>query len=98
MNFARFKVESKLDEESISYITEDTRLSTLQRKLVREPNSIIAFGLALQISEVILYHENRGYVYRSSEVICDAIKEVFLGGKSTGNTSNVSHGDVVKTE
>lgn len=98
MNFARFKVESKLDGESLAYITEDTRMSTLQRKLVREPNPVIAFGLALQISEVILYHENRGYVYRSSEVICDAIKEVFLGSKSSGGSSNVSHGDVVKSE
>ena len=99
MTFSRFKTESKLDEENLSYILEDTRMSTLQRKLAREANSVVAFGLALQISEVILYHENRGYVYRSSEIICDAIKEVFLGSKSSGNGSNVvNHSETVKTE
>ena len=58
MNFARFKRECKLDSESIAYVTEDTRMSTLQRKLVRESNPVVGLGLALQISEVILYHEN----------------------------------------
>ena len=98
MTFARFKIESKLDEENLSYITEDTRMSTLQRKLTRESNSIVALGLALQISEVILYHENRGYVYRSSEIICDALKEVFLGSKSSGSSSSINHSDSVKVE
>ena len=99
MTFARFKRESKLDGENLTYILEDTRMSTLQRKLSRESNSVIAFGLTLQISEVILYHENRGYVYRSSEIICEAIKEVFLGSKSGASGSAVvNHCDLVKAE
>lgn len=99
MTFAQFKSECKLDEENLIYITEDTRMSTLQRKLARESNSVVAFGLALQISEVILYHENRGYVHRSSEIICDAIKEVFIGSKSNGSGSSVvNHSDHVKAE
>ena len=98
MTFTRFKKESKLDNESLSYITEDTRMSTLQRKLIRESNPVISLGLALQISEVILYHENRGYIFRSSEVICDAIKEVLLGNKSSSSSSNINHGEAVKTE
>ena len=98
MNFARFKRECKLDSESIAYVTEDTRMSTLQRKLVRESNPVVGLGLALQISEVILYHENRGYVYRSSEVICDAIKEIFIGNKSGASSSTVNHGDAIKRE
>ena len=99
MTFTRFKTESKIDSESLSFITEDTRMSTLQRKLVRESNSVIGLGLALQISEVILYHENRGYVYRSSEVICEAIKEIFIGSKSSGGGSSVvNHSDAIKEE
>ena len=98
ITFSRFKLQSKLDSESLSYITEDIRIATLQRKLVRETNPSIAFGIALQISEVILYHENRGYIYRSSEVICDAIKEVLLGSKSSGGSSVVNHGDAIKAE
>ena len=99
MTFSRFKRESKLDGENLAYILEDTRMSTLQRKLSRESNTVIAFGLTLQISEVILYHENRGYVYRSSEIICDAIKEVILGSKSGASGSAVvNHCDLVKTE
>ena len=101
MTFARYKVKSKLDSENISYITEDTRMSTLQRKLVRESNPQVALGLALQISEVILYPENRGYVYRSSEVICEAILEILLGVTKSGgggSSGSVSHGEAVKTE
>ena len=99
MTFSRFKRESKLDGENLAYILEDTRMSTLQRKLSRESNTVIAFGLTLQISEVILYHENRGYVYRSSEIICDAIKEVILGSKSgVSGSVVVNHCDLVKTE
>ena len=47
------------------------------------------FAYLFQISEVIFYLENRAYVFRSYEVICDAAFEVIHSSK---------HGDKVKSE
>ena len=34
-----------LEKEAVNYIVEDTRLSTLQRKLVKEDDPAVALGL-----------------------------------------------------
>ena len=49
----------------------------------------VCFSVSFQISEVIYYLENRAYVFRSFEVICDAAFEVIHSSK---------HGDKVKSE
>ena len=40
------------DKETIEYVGEDTRLSTLQRKLVRENNPQVSHALACQVFKV----------------------------------------------
>ena len=50
------------DPDVVSYVTEDVRLSTLQKKLVKEPNATTALALAFQISASILLNDNRHYV------------------------------------
>ena len=40
----------KFDRDTMAYVLEDTRLSTLQRKLVREGGSIKQLALAVQVS------------------------------------------------
>ena len=72
----------------MSYVTEDVRLSTLQKKLVKEPNATTALALAFQISASILLNDNRHYVRRLTDVISEAIVEVFYG----------KHADAVKEE
>ena len=66
----------QLDREALNYVLEDTRLSTLQRKLVKEGDDSVALALAFHINECLLYPENATYVSRSSEVIQDAVLEV----------------------
>ena len=66
----------QLDREAANYVLEDTRLSTLQRKLVKEADESVALALALHINECLLYPENASYVSRSSDLIQDAVMEV----------------------
>lgn len=65
-----------MDREAANYVLEDTRLSTLQRKLVKEGDESVALALALHINECLLYPENATYVSRSSDIIQDAVMEV----------------------
>ena len=37
------------DSDILDYVTEDVRLSTLQRKLVRENNTLVSHALACQV-------------------------------------------------
>ncbi len=46
------------DPEILGYVNEDIRLSTLQRRLVRENNMLISHALACQVSINILKIEN----------------------------------------
>ncbi len=62
----------------MDYVLEDVRLSTLQRKLIRETNTSVSHALALQISESIGYPDNRAYVKRATDILCDAIIDVFF--------------------
>ena len=39
------------DRDIIDYVREDVRLSTLQRKLVRENNTLVSHALACQVSK-----------------------------------------------
>ena len=50
------------DPDVVSYVTEDIRLSTLQKRLVKEPNATTALALAFQISASVLCDDNRAYV------------------------------------
>ena len=65
-----------MDRDAANYVLEDTRLSTLQRKLVKEGDESVAVALALHINECLLYPENGSYVSRSSDLIQDGIMEV----------------------
>ena len=65
-----------MDREAVNYVLEDTRLSTLQRKLVKEGDESVALALALHINECLLYPENASYVSRSSDLIQEAVMEV----------------------
>ncbi len=58
---------------------EDLRLSTLQRKLLRESKPAVALALAEKIRGTIGLVENRAYVRRSVDILCDAIVDVFYG-------------------
>ena len=69
-------LDLQLDRDAANYVLEDTRLSTLQRKLVKEGDESVAVALALHINECLLYPENSSYVSRSSELIQDGIMEV----------------------
>ena len=51
------------DRDIIDYVREDVRLSTLQRKLVRENNTLVSHALACQVS--INVHEK-------FSLVCDA--------------------------
>ena len=42
----------KFDRETMAYVLEDVRLSTLQRKLVRESGSVKQMALAVQVTVV----------------------------------------------
>jgi hypothetical protein len=44
----------QLDREMAGYVLEDTRLSTLQRKLAKETEPTVALALALFINDCIL--------------------------------------------
>ena len=70
----------QLDREAVAYVVEDTRLSTLQRKLIKEGDESVALALGCHINECLLYPENATYVSRSSEVLQDAVIEV-VGSK-----------------
>ena len=60
---------SFFDPDVVAYVTEDVRLSTLQKKLQKEPNATTALALAFQISASILLNDNRHYV-RYVWIIC----------------------------
>lgn len=83
VNVHNFKAH--FDPETLSYVTEDTRLSTLQRKLVREANVNVALCLAFQIRQCILSLDNRTYVKRASDIIMEAVVEVLQSGKHAEN-------------
>ena len=68
----------QLDREAVAYVVEDTRLSTLQRKLIKEGDESVALALGCHINECLLYPENATYVSRSSEVLQDAVIEVVV--------------------
>ena len=70
----------QLDREAVAYVVEDTRLSTLQRKLIKEGDESVALALTCHINECLLYPENATYISRSSEVLQDAVMEV-VGSK-----------------
>ena len=53
---------SFFDPDVVAYVAEDVRLSTLQKKLQKEPNATTALALAFQISASILLNDNRHYV------------------------------------
>jgi hypothetical protein len=38
------------DKETLEYVREDVRMSTLQRKLIRESNPLVSHALACQVS------------------------------------------------
>jgi PI-3-kinase-related kinase SMG-1 len=76
------------EPDVVSYVSEDTRLSTLQKKLVREPNATTSLAIAFQISDAIMQHENKHYVRRLTDVISDAIVEIFYS----------KHAEAVKEE
>ena len=60
----------------MAYVVEDTRLSTLLRKLVKEGDESVALALASHVNECLLYPENGSYISRSSDVLQDAVLEV----------------------
>lgn len=41
--------KERFDADILEYVNEDLRLSTLQRKLVRENNSLVSHALACQV-------------------------------------------------
>ena len=51
------------------YVLEDTRLSTLQRKLSKESEPTVALAISLYINDCLLLPENTGYVSRSGDII-----------------------------
>ena len=75
----------QLDREAVNYVLEDTRLSTLQRKLVKETDESVAIAIALHINECLLYPENASYVSRSSDLIQDAVMEVVRSQEHSWN-------------
>ncbi len=82
------RLRESFDKETLSYVLEDVRLSTLQRKLIRESSPTVSIALAYQISESIVHPDNRMYVKRATDVLCDAIIDVFYS----------KHGEQVKKE
>ena len=72
----------QLEGEAAAYVLEDSRLSTLQRKLAREGDEAVALSLAVHINDVLLYPENATYISRSAEVLQEGVLEV-LGAKET---------------
>lgn len=42
--------KERFDADILEYVSEDLRLSTLQRKLVRENNSLVSHALACQVN------------------------------------------------
>lgn len=72
----------QLESEAAAYVLEDSRLSTLQRKLAREGDEAVALALATHINDVLLYPENAAYISRSAEVLQEGVLEV-LGAKET---------------
>ena len=44
------------DADILEYVTEDIRLSTLQRKLVRENNTLVSHALACQVRNPLSNH------------------------------------------
>ena len=44
-----YNFKEHFDSDILEYVCEDTRLSTLQRKLVRENNTLISHALACQV-------------------------------------------------
>ena len=74
-----------MDREAVNYVLEDTRLSTLQRKLVKETDESVAIAIALHINECLLYPENASYVSRSSDLIQDAVMEVVRSQEHSWN-------------
>ncbi len=71
------RLRDNFDKDTVAYVLEDSRLSTLQRRLIREPNTNVSLALAVQISESIVQPDNRAYVKRATDVLCDAIVDVF---------------------
>jgi hypothetical protein len=51
------------------YVLEDTRLSTLQRKLAKECEPTVALALALHINDCILKTENAAYIGKSAIIL-----------------------------
>ena len=45
-----YNFREHFDSDILEYVCEDTRLSTLQRKLVRENNTLISHALACQVN------------------------------------------------
>ena len=74
-----------MDREAVNYVLEDTRLSTLQRKLVKETDESVAIAIGLHINECLLYPENASYVSRSSDLIQDAVMEVVRSQEHSWN-------------
>ena len=64
---------------------EDTRLSTLQRKLVKETDESVALAISLHINECLMYPENASYVSRSGDLIQDAVMEVVRSQEHSWN-------------
>ena len=58
-------------------------------KLLFDLSRFFFISFFFQISEVMYYLDNRAYVFRSYEVICDAAFELIHSSK---------HGDKVKSE
>jgi len=81
--------KASLDKETLEFVTEDVRLSTLQKKLSRAQNPNVALALARQISEAILYPDNKAYVKRATDVLTDALMDVFYAKH---------HGETVRRE
>ena len=75
----------QLDREAVNYVLEDTRLSTLQRKLVKETDESVAIAIGLHINECLLYPENASYVSRSSDLIQDAVMEAIRSQEHSWN-------------
>ena len=47
-----YNFKEHFDSDILEYVCEDTRLSTLQRKLVRENNTLISHALACQVNSL----------------------------------------------
>ena len=89
--------KSHFDSATLDYVNEDLRLSTLQRKLLRETHAKTALALAFQISAMITMGENKDYIQqRATDVILDSISEILNSG--TQSSRSHPHGDKVKNE